>query len=101
MRKAASERLGTSSLKEYHEMQMKEAVVLACAFLMNLRNGTNVVLRHRRLCPSLMATQHSRLDKIISSRTSTISPSPTGGHLAGNRPFICPLTATYFIVKSI
>ena len=30
MRKAASERLSTSSVKEYNETQMKEAVVLAC-----------------------------------------------------------------------
>jgi hypothetical protein len=33
MRKAASERLGTSSVKEFHETQMKEAVVQASDLL--------------------------------------------------------------------
>jgi hypothetical protein len=33
MRKAASEKLSTSSVKEFYESQMKEAVVLGCDLL--------------------------------------------------------------------
>ena len=33
MRKAASEKLSTSSVKQFYETQMKEAVIQACDFL--------------------------------------------------------------------
>lgn len=33
MRKAAGEKLSISSVKQFHETQMKESVVLACDFL--------------------------------------------------------------------
>ena len=33
MRKAASEKLGTCSVKEFYETQLKEAVVQACDFI--------------------------------------------------------------------
>ena len=74
MRKAASERLGTSSVKEFYETQVREAVVTCST---SLRNGIDifVVLRHRRLCLSFMATRLLPLNKIISSESLTISPS--------------------------
>jgi hypothetical protein len=75
MRSAASEKLSTSSVKEFYETQMKKLLSGLVTWLLSLHDGIDifVVLRHWGLCLSFMATRHLRLNKIISSGSLTIS----------------------------
>ena len=97
MRKVASEKLSISSVKEFYETQMKEAVVQACDLLDNPAqwdrhfrrtavSGTlSVVYGH----PTLTSEQ-DHIVRVINDFSNRLfnAASPTGGHLVENFPWL-------------
>ena len=97
MRKVASEKLSISSVKEFYETQMKEAIVQACDLLdkpaqwdrhfrRTAASGTlSVVYGH----PTLTSEQ-DHIVRVINDFSDRLfnAASPTGGHLVEILPWL-------------
>ena len=97
MRKAASEKFSTSSVKEFHETQMKEAVVQACGLLDNpakwdqhfRRTAASATLSIVYGHPTLTSEQ-DHIVRVINNFSERLfnAAAPTGGHLVEFVPWL-------------
>ena len=97
MRKAASEKLSTSSVKEFHETQMKEAIVQACDFIDEparwdrhfRRTAASATLSIVYGHPTLTSEQDHIFREVNNfSERLFNTASPAGGHLVEFFPWL-------------